>query len=423
MKILDIAIKDLTRSMRSLFLIGMSIAAPLVITLLMYFAFGSLASGDVSLTPIRVGVVNQDQLPVGAPLQSALGASVRAMFFDESVAAWIEARDFPDEAAARTALNAAEIGAAVIIPPDFTAAYLSGNVHAPITILQDPTLTIAPTVVRDMVVSMLDGVAGGGVAFQTISTRLAESGSSLDPLAVANLIQRYADWYAAFQRAFFHSPDEAALVVRAPAASETGTTGIQALIALVMAGQLIFFSFFTGAYAMTSILEEAEEGTLARLFTTPTDRTTILAGKFLAVLFTVLLQGGIMLLLGRVLFGVHWGAPATVALALLGQVFAAVGLAVLLVSLIKTSRQSGPIFGGGLTALGMLGGLFTTNIDMPESFNAIANFIPHGWVLKAWRLSINGQPASELVVPFLVLLAMGLIMFFIGAALFRRRFA
>lgn len=423
MKILDIAIKDLTRSMRSLFLIGMSIAAPLVITLLMYFAFGSLASGDVSLTPIRVGVVNQDQLPVGAPLQSALGASVRSMFFDESVAAWIEARDFPDEAAARTALNAAEIGAAVIIPPDFTAAYLSGSARVPITILQDPTLTIAPTVVRDMVVSMLDGVAGGGVAFQTISTRMAESGSNPDPLTVANLIQRYADWYAAFQRAFFHSPDEAALVVRAPAASETGTTGIQALIALVMAGQLIFFSFFTGAYAMTSILEEAEEGTLARLFTTPTDRTTILAGKFLAVLFTVLLQGGIMLLLGRVLFGVHWGAPATVALALLGQVFAAVGLAVLLVSLIKTSRQSGPIFGGGLTALGMLGGLFTTNIDMPESFNAIANFIPHGWVLKAWRLSINGQPASELVVPFLVLLAMGLIMFFIGAALFRRRFA
>lgn len=423
MKILDIAIKDLTRSLRSLFLLGMAVAAPLLITLLMYFALGSLVSGDVSLTPIRVGVVDQDRLPVGAPLQTALGHSVRAMFFDESVTAWIDARDFPDEAAARAALNATEIGAAVIIPPGFTAAYLSGGERVPITILQDPTLTIAPTVVRDMVISLLDGVAGGGVAYQTVNARLSETGGNLDPLAIPVLIQRYTDWYAGFQRAFFHTPNKAALVVRSPAGGQGGSGSFQAVISLLMAGQLIFFSFFTGAYAMTSVLEEAEEGTLARLFTTPTDRTIILAGKFLAVLFTVLLQGGVMLLLGRLLFGVHWGAPASAALALLGQVIAAVGLAVLLVSLIKTSKQSGAIFGGGLTALGMLGGLFTTNIAMPASFNAIANFIPQGWVLKAWKLSITGQPAGELVLPFLVLLGMGLVMFILGAALFRRRFA
>ena len=50
MKIIAIAFKDLTRSVRSYFLIGMTLAAPLLITLLIYFAFGSMKSGDVSMT-------------------------------------------------------------------------------------------------------------------------------------------------------------------------------------------------------------------------------------------------------------------------------------------------------------------------------------------------------------------------------------
>jgi ABC-type transport system involved in multi-copper enzyme maturation permease subunit len=54
---------------------------------------------------------------------------------------------------------------------------------------------------------------------------------------------------------------------------------------------MIFFSFFTASYAMQTILQEDEEGTLARLFTTPTPRSSILAGKFLAVFFTVIIQG------------------------------------------------------------------------------------------------------------------------------------
>jgi ABC-type multidrug transport system permease subunit len=195
------------------------------------------------------------------------------------------------------------------------------------------------------------------------------------------------------------------------------------MIGLVMAGQLIFFSFFTGANSMTSILQEAEEGTLARIFTTPTNRTIILAGKFLAVFLTVLIQGVVLLAAGRLIFGIRWGEPGAMALALFGQMFASVGLGVLLVSFIKTSKQAGPIFGGGLTALGMISGLFTANIIMPESFKALGNFTPQGWVLKAWNLSLSGQPANELVIPFLVLVAMGIVMFAIGAVLFRRRFA
>ena len=95
----------------------------------------------------------------------------------------------------------------------------------------------------------------------------------------------------------------------------------------------------------------------------------------------------------------------------------------MLVSFIKTSKQAGPIFGGALTGLGMLSGLFTTNIAMPDSFSAIGNFTPQGWVLKAWKFALGGQPASEMVVPFLVLVAIGVVLFAIGTVMFRRRYA
>ncbi|MBI5353141.1 MAG: ABC transporter permease [Chloroflexi bacterium] len=422
MKIFDIAFKDLIRSTRSLFLIGMAFAAPLLLTALIYFAFGSIASGDMSMADIKVGVVNADVLPANSPLDVSLGENIRSMFFDDSVRSWITASDYADEAAAHGAVDAQEIGVAVIIPATFTKDYLAGKTDTSITILQDPTLTIGPTVVRDMVASLLDGVAGGGITIKVVSERMTVNGKTLEPAGIPSLIQRYINWYTDFQRALFHSLENAALVVTSPAPGGELSNDIQAMMGLVMAGQLIFFSFYTGAYAMMSILQESEEGTLERMFTTPTDRTTILAGKFLAVFITVILQGAVLLIAGHYLFKINWGEPGSLALSLLGQMFASVGLAVLLVSFIKTSKQAGPVFGGGLTMLGMLSGLFTANMNI-DIFNTMGNFTPQGWVLKAWRLSLAGQPVSELIVPFVVLFAMGIVMFVIGARMFGKRFA
>ncbi|MEP7134866.1 MAG: ABC transporter permease [Chloroflexota bacterium] len=422
MKILDIALKDLIRSTRSLFLIGMAIAAPLLLTGLIYFAFGSISSGTMSIAEIKVGVVNADVLPANAPLEAPLGGTIRSMFFDDSVKSWLTASDYADEAAAHAAVDAQEIGVAVIIPATFTEDYLAGKTDTAITILQDPTLTIGPTVVRDMVTSLLDGVAGGGIAYSVVNERMAVNGKTVDPASMPTFFKRYANWYADFQRAMFHAPEKAALMVKAPAVNGDMTDSVSTMMGLVMSGQLIFFSFYTGAYAMMSILQEAEEGTLERLFTTPTDRTTILAGKFLAVFITVLIQGAVLLIAGHYLFKINWGEPGSFTLSLLGQMFASVGLAVLLVSFIKTTKQAGPIFGGGLTMLGMLSGLFTANMKI-DIFNTMGNFTPQGWVLKAWKLSIAGQPVSELIVPFIVMFAMGVVMFAVGAVMFRKRFA
>jgi len=426
MKIFDIAFKDLTRSFRSAFAIGMMVVAPLMLTGLIYFAFGSMSSGDVSMTAIKVGVVNADRLPADSVLNAPIGDNIRAMFFDESVKSWIKASDYADEAAVRAAVDKQEIGVAVIIPQDFSASYLSGEKNVQVLIVNDPTLSIGPAVVEDMVTMMVDGVAGGGIAIETIMERLQANGTQYNPSQIPAWIERYGNWYRDFQRNLFHNPDKAALVVVAPSAGETETADpLTQMMGLTMAGQMIFFAFFTGGNSMMSILREHEEGTLARLFTTPTDRTKILMGKFVAVFITVLLQGLVLMIAGRLAFGIQWGKTASIILALTAQVIAAAGLGVLLISFVKSTKQGGPVLGGGLTMLGMLGGLFTANIPggMPKAFDAIGNFIPQGWVLKSWRMALDGSAAGDLLVPFLVTVAMGIVMFAIGAMMFKRRYA
>ena len=306
MKIIDIALKDLTRSFRSAFAVGMMVVAPLMLTGLIYFAFGGMSSGDVSMTAIKVGVVNADQLPANALLKTPIGDNIRSMFFDDSVKSWIAASDYPDEATARAAVDKQIIGVAVVIPRDFSGRYLAGKKDVQVLIVSDPTLSIGPAVVQDMVTMMVDGVAGGGIAIETIQERLKANGVHSDPAQIPAWIQDYANWYANFQRNLFHHPDKAALVLVAPAGSQSNTADpLTQMMGLTMAGQMIFFAFFTGSNAMMSILREDEEGTLARLFTTPTDRTQILVGKFIAVFVTVFLQGVVLLVAGS-LSALRW---------------------------------------------------------------------------------------------------------------------
>ncbi len=421
MKVVDIALKDLMRFFRSLFAIGMMFIAPLIITGLIFFAFGGASGGNADLPVTGVVVVNLDNPPAGGP---DFGQTVIDMFNDPSVSSWLVASAAPDEATARQMVDAQKAGAAVILPANFSESMLIGKTRADVLIIQDPTLTIGPMVVKNMLVSLLDGTTAVRIALETTSARSAALGLPPDSAAVSSLISSFQGWFIDFQRALYHSEDAAVINVPPNAGAAASSNDFQRILALILAGQMIFFSFYTGAYSMMSILSEQEEGTLARQFTTPTSEATILGGKFLAVLLMVIVQAIVMLLAGKFLFHVNWGRPLSVVLAVVGQVVASTSLGVLLISFVKDSKQAGTVLGGGLTAMGMLGGLFTVAVpSMPKIFDTIGLFTPHGWVIKAWQASISGAPVSDILIPMAILLVAGLLMFAAGTAMFRKRFA
>jgi hypothetical protein len=71
----------------------------------------------------------------------------------------------------------------------------------------------------------------------------------------------------------------------------------------------------------------------------------------------------------------------------------------------------------------MLGGLFTAGMSMPKAFTMLSNLTPQGWVIKGWKVVLDGQPGSDLLLPLAVMTSMGIVMFFIGAKMFQKRYS
>lgn len=416
MKTLDIALKDLQHIFLNVFSLVMMFGAPLLLTGLLYFAFGEMVTGRGGFTlPVtQVVVANLDQ-PLPQPAQPA-GEMLVGFLQDPSLAEIIEVSQVTDEAAARQAVNERRAGVAVIIPPEFSAAAFTPNQSAQVTLYQDPTLTIGPGIVKDLVSHYMDAFSGTKIAGQVAA------GNPPDEAARAQVIQQYTAWLKSEGHAAGAANPR--LAVLSPAGEAQDQNPGMSMIGPIMAGLLVFFVFFMGARGAESILLEDEQGTLARLFTTPTSVSVILGGKLFGVVVSLCVQVGLLLLASVLLFRVQWGQALTVLLASTALIVAASGFGLLVMSFVRTSQQTGPVLGGVMTLAGMLGGLFTTGLpNMPAAVERFTLVVPQGWALRIWKLALAGAPPAEVIVPVLVLLALGLLFFAVGVARFRKRFA
>jgi ABC-2 type transport system permease protein len=214
------------------------------------------------------------------------------------------------------------------------------------------------------------------------------------------------------------------LAIVSPAGEAESSAAPAIAFGPIMAGMMVFFVFFIGANGAQSIILEDEEGTLARLFTTPTPLSAILSGKFVGVAVSLILQVVILLAASALLFRIHWGQAVSVVLVSAGLIVAAAGFGIMLMSFIKSSRQTGPVLGGVLTMTGMMGGLFTTSIpNLPAALDTVSLVTPQGWAMRAWKVALSGGGVEQVLPPVLVLLAFGVVFLMVGARLFRRRFA
>jgi ABC-2 type transport system permease protein len=411
-RLIAILAKDLTHELRSLFALFMMILAPLLIAGLLFFAFGGLGRGGTSgMTATRVLVADLDR---GDPSSGAfLGPLFEKYLALDDFKGILAAGSAPSEADARAAVDALRTDAAIIIPEGFSQAAMGGSALSHITLYVDPSLTLAPSLLRSITQSFLDSVAGARVAIQVASSQAAARGQTLDAAAMGRVAEQTV-----------HGAPAAAMIVkgRAPSA-DAGTGGdLASIMRMVMVSMMVFFVFYTGASAAQSIVREREEGTLARLSTTPTSMGVILAGKSLAVALTIVIQVAVLLAISAALFGIGWGNPARLAVASACMLVTATGFGIFLMSFCKNSQQVGPILGVGLTLTGILGGLFTNFVPgMPAAMKTLSLAMPQGWAARMWTLALGGATAGELAVPALVLVAAGAFFFSIGVLVLRRR--
>ena len=420
---LDIALKDLTRYTRSLFIWAMMIGAPLFIAGLIYLAFSGLGSDEgFSVPATRLHVVNLDRPSVESGGFVA-GTLLLEFLQGDELSELVEVTVGRDEFSARAAVEAQSADVAVILPEDFTDTVVGSSGRATMTMVQDPTLTIGPGIVKSLLSSFLDGFSGSKIAPQVVAQQLDGRGLEVSPQTLQGVAMEYAAW-ARYQGRSQGRDQHPLLDVQAPPTRIARQSTLAQLAGQILAGQMIFFSFFTAASTAESIITEQEQHTLARLFTTPTVRTIILGGKLLGVFLLVLGQAVVLTAVSALLFGVQWGQPLSVVLVLVGLVVVSSGFGTFLMSFVRTTQQAGPVLGSVLTIMGMAGGLFTTGFErLPGFLGTVSLLVPQGWALRGWRLSLAGASASELWLPVGVMMAMGVLFFTVGALTFRRRLA
>lgn len=161
----------------------------------------------------------------------------------------------------------------------------------------------------------------------------------------------------------------------------------------------VMFAFFLVLTVGWLFVTERKHGTLVRLRAAPLSRGQILLGKLLPCLLVSLFQGFFLLLAGKLVFGMTWGADPWLLVPVVACTsVAAVGLSMLVASVAKTETQVA-VYGTLLVlVLGGVSGSLMPRDLMPEQMKQISLVTPHAWALDAYaQLLTNPTPEMSVV--------------------------
>jgi len=127
------------------------------------------------------------------------------------------------------------------------------------------------------------------------------------------------------------------------------------------------------------------------------------------------LQTALLIGIGKMIFGIAWGAPIPVFFNGVGLVVSAGGFGILLIAFMRSTRQAFIVMGGAVILTGMAGGTMTTSFaNLPALFSTVNLFTPQGWIIRGFTAAMHGGGPAETLVPAIVATGIGLLCASIG---------
>jgi len=171
------------------------------------------------------------------------------------------------------------------------------------------------------------------------------------------------------------------------------------------------------------LLDERDWGTLERLRATPTPFAVVLVAKLLARFVVGVAQMVVLLIVGRLVFGVSLGPqPWALILPTVGIVFAGNAFGLVVAGVARSREAVLPVGSIVIVTMAAVGGCWWP-IDLePAWMRQAALAFPTTWAMAAFNdLMIRRQPASAVLEATAVLLAFGAGYLALGLLLFQRQ--
>lgn len=406
MRILDLALKDLSQLIRdwkaSVFLLIM----PIGFTLLFGFVFGS-SSGDGDAR-LPVGFLDLDG---GALLSSHLldmlndSEAIRPVMLDG-----IGVEEIQDQ------VRDEELAAAILIPANYTQQLLAPERNP----LPQPQLIVDPgssaghtaqEAIQAVLLRLLGAVESSHLAAQAYLAR----GGTVDGAFVEE----------AFLRAVEGWQDPALTVIesRSAAVEEQGTGSPYGdnSFAHSSAGIMIQFALAGLIGAAEIVVLERKSGAMRRLLTTPISRMGIILGHFLAMYAMILSQLVVLVLFGQIFLNVRYlSAPLGTALMILVTAFWAASLG-LLIGIFSRTQEQVIIF--TLLVMMLLSGLGGAWIPLEvtgQVFQTVGHLTPAAWAIDGFEnIVLRGLGFNSVLLPVAVLLGYAVVFFAVAVWRFR----
>lgn len=414
MKILAVALNNIRIFSRDRAGWAWSLVLPIVFTVVVNLAFGS-QSGEGSETGAqvpraKVAWVDEDASRASAILRQALEQE-----------AGLQILPVGDRAQAEAQIRERKVSWAIVVPQGLKAKLFQGE-RAEIVLMEPPENT-NPLVNEGALRAArhLEGL-NLAAAFALKQERELRSGgggpsgkAAVPDLAAWELALRFAD--SEWQRdppltVTYSEVDSLAKEVH-PQGWDMGTQS--------SVGFMVMFVMMATFAHTSSILEEKRQGTWARLLSTPTSPTSILAGKLLGIYAQGLIQVAVLVAFSALVFKVSWGrSPLATGLVLLAYLAATVGLALLVAAWSRSLAQASYL-GIFLTIVtSMLGGAWWPLEIMPATMQKVALAVPAGWAMRGLLDAIIRGADLMTVFPSAgALLGMAAVFFLGGMRAFR----
>ncbi|HTQ94673.1 MAG TPA: ABC transporter permease [Streptosporangiaceae bacterium] len=377
--------KDLKARLRdrSALLIG------IVVPLGLAFIFNAIFSGiSGSAKVISLGVVNADQ---GVASQQFTSQVLPAVGRSGLISIQIE----PTVSRARALAAKGSLAAVIVIPAGFSARVQAGqpasmqvigNVDAPVS--TEVARSIAESYAADLNrvrLSVATVAATTRLPPARIQALAAQVSAASAPVAVTDVSAQTRELN---QKSFF------------------------------AAGMAVFFLFFTVQFGVTSLLEERNDGTLARLLAAPISRASILGAKLLTSFLLGVISMAVLVAATTLLFGATWGNPVGVSVLIVTAIMAATGIMALIATVARNAEQAANWQSVVAVILGLIGGTFFPVSQAPGILSSITFVAPQAWFLRGLG-DLRGGSVSVVWVPALAMLGFAAVTG--GLALFRLR--